>query len=165
VMWAVNHKPQITNGTDPTHFSPNQNCTRAHVVTFMWRAAGAPEPSMTYNQFKDVKSSDYYYKAVLWAVENSITKGTSADTFSPDNPCKRCDVVTFLWRWRGTQEPEGTLNPFVDLVSGAYYYKAVLWAYNHKPMQITSGTSPNEFSPEATCTRGQIVTFLYREQK
>lgn len=165
VLWAVNHNPQITNGTDATHFSPNNTCTRAQVVTFMWRAAGEPTPSLTHNQFKDVKSSDYFYKAVLWAVENSITTGTSPDTFSPNDPCQRCQVVTFLWRWRGNQKPEGSSNPFVDIDSGAYYYNAVLWAVNHKPEQITAGTDATHFSPANPCTRGQIVTFLYREQK
>ena len=160
VLWAVNHQPQITNGTNATTFSPDATCTRGQVVTFLWRAAGEPKPSSTKNPFTDVKMDAYYYNAVLWAVEKGITNGTSVTTFSPNDPCTRAHVVTFLWRSQGS-ENAGSANPFTDVPSGQYYTTAVLWAVNHKP-QITNGTSATSFSPSAPCTRGQIVTFLYR---
>ena len=159
VLWAVNHSPQITNGTDETHFSPGATCTRGQVVTFLWRAAGCPEPTSGSNPFTDVKEGAFYYKAVLWAVEKGITKGTSATTFSPNQGCTRGQVVTFLHRSAGTPAPGSKEHPFTDVSSGAFYYEAVLWAVEKG---ITKGTSPTTFSPNATCTRGQIVTFLYR---
>ena len=159
VLWAVNHVPQITNGTSPTTFSPNATCTRGQVVTFLWRAMGCPEPKSTKNPFTDVKSGDYSYKPVLWAVENNITNGTSATAFSPNSPCTRAHVVTFLWR--AHQEPAaGKTNPFTDVPAGQYYTDAVLWAVSKN---ITNGTSATTFSPARPCTRGQIVTFLYRD--
>ena len=164
VLWAVNHSPQITNGTSPTTFSPNATCTRAQVVTFLWRAMGQPEPTKTDNPFTDVKEGQYYYKAVLWALEKGITTGTSATTFSPNSGCTRGQVVTFLHRAQGTPTPGSSVKPFTDVKAGQYYYEAVLWAVNHSP-QITTGTSATTFSPNATCTRGQIVTFLYRSMK
>ena len=159
VLWAYYHDPQITSGTSETTFSPNATCTRAQVVTFLWRAAGQPEPTMTGNPFKDVSSGAYYYKAVLWAVEKGVTEGTSKTTFSPNNGCTRAQVVTFLWRAEGKPQPTSSSNPFTD-VTGGYYYDAVLWAVENN---ITSGTSTTKFSPNATCTRGQVVTFLYRD--
>ena len=162
VLWAVNHDPQITNGTGEDTFSPDQTCTRAQVVTFLWRAAGEPAPNIDKNPFTDVKETDYFYKAVLWAVEKGITKGTSDTTFSPAQGCTRGQVVTFLWRAAGEPAPANRANPFQDVPSGAYYTDAVLWAVNHDP-QITNGTDKDAFSPDATCTRGQIVTFLYRD--
>ena len=160
VLWAVNHNPQITNGTSKTAFSPAATCTRGQVVTFLWRAAGCPEPMSTKNPFKDVKKDAYYYKAVLWAVEQGITNGTSKKAFSPNAGCTRGQVVTLLYRANG--EPKvSAKNPFKDVKSGAYYYDAVLWAVKN---EITNGTSKTAFSPNATCTRGQIVTFLYRAQ-
>ena len=164
VLWAVNHSPQITNGTSPTTFSPDSTCTRAQVVTFLWRAMGQPEPTSTVNPFTDVNEDLYYYKAVLWALEKGITTGTSATAFSPNAGCTRGQVVTFLHRAQGTPTPGSSVNPFTDVKSGQYYYEAVLWAVNHSP-QITNGTSATTFSPNATCTRGQIVTFLYRSMK
>ena len=158
VLWAVNANPQVTSGTSATTFSPNDTCTRAQVVTFLWRAKGCPEPKSNDNPFKDVKVGEYYYKAVLWAVENEITAGTSATTFSPNTGCTRAQVVTFLWRTEGQPKPTSSANPFKD-VTGGYYYDAVLWAVEKN---ITSGTSATTFSPDNTCTRGQIVTFLYR---
>ena len=158
VRWAVENN--VTSGTSATTFSPNADCTRAQVVTFLWRAAGSPNPKSTYNPFSDVKSGAYYYKAVLWAVENKITAGTSATTFSPDASCTRAQVVTFLWRYEGEPAPSSSINPFKDVKSGSYYYTAVLWAVGKK---VTSGTSSNTFSPDATCTRAQVVTFLYRD--
>ena len=162
VYWAYEHEPQITNGIDATHFGPDRTCTRGQVVTFLWRAAGCPEPSGGTNPFVDVKEGAFYYKAVLWAVEKEITKGTSATAFSPDQGCTRGQVVTFLHRFAGTPAPGSTEHPFVDIQSSAFYYEAVLWAVEKN---ITNGTDATHFSPGATCTRGQIVTFLYRALK
>ena len=159
VQWALDGK--ITTGTSDTAFSPDATCTRAQVVTFLWRASGSPEPNLKDNPFADVTPDQYYYQAVLWAVEKGITTGTSAETFSPDAGCTRGQVVTFLHRAQGTPDPGSTVNPFTDVPAGQYYYDAVLWAVNHEP-QITNGTSAATFSPGSTCTRGQIVTFLYR---
>ena len=158
VLWAVAHEPQITNGTDATHFSPDATCTRGQVVTFLWRAKGCPEPTKTDSPFTDV-TGGFYYKAVLWAVENEITNGTSATTFGPNDGCTRGQVVTFLWRTEGKPEPTTENNPFED-VTGGFYYKAVLWAVENK---ITAGMDATHFAPMNTCTRGQIVTFLYRD--
>ncbi len=149
----------ITKGTDETHFSPGATCTRGQVVTFLWRAKGSPEPATANNPFKDVKSGDYFYKAVLWAVENEITKGTSTTTFSPNEGCTRGQVVTFLHRTEGTPAVSGK-NPFTDVKSDDYYYNSVLWASTNG---VTSGTSATAFSPKDVCTRAQIVTFLYRD--
>ena len=164
VLWAVSHDPQITNGTSATTFSPGATCTRGQVVTFLWRAAGCPEPTGSNNPFADVNADAYYYKAVLWAVEEGITKGTGETTFSPEQACTRGQVVTFLHRFENTPMPGSQANPFTDVKTDAYYYDAVLWAVNHDP-QITNGTSATTFNPDATCTRGQIVTFLYRDMK
>lgn len=159
VVWAYFHDPQITSGTGDTTFSPNATCTRAQIVTFLWRAAGSPEPATTNNPFADVGNDKYYYKAVLWAAEEGITTGTGDRIFSPNSGCTRAQVVTFLWRFAGSPEPITTNNPFSDVPPDKYYTKAVLWASEH---EITAGTSETTFSPEMTCTRGQIVTFLYR---
>ena len=164
VLWAIGQEPQITTGTSADRFSPNATCTRAQVVTFLWRAMGEPEPAKKDNPFTDVKEGQYYYKAVLWAVEKGITTGTSSDKFSPNAGCTRGQVVTFLHRSRGKPMPWSLNNPFTDVAEGQYYYAAVLWAVHHSP-QITTGTSADKFSPDATCTRGQIVTFLYRSMK
>lgn len=159
VLWAVNHDPVVTAGTDATHFSPNNDCTRAQMVTFLWRAAGEPKPASTKNPFKDVKKGAYYYDAVLWAVGEGITAGTSQNTFSPDDTVIRGQTVTFLWRM-ADQPTVKAKNPFKDVKSSAYYYDAVLWAVKNN---ITAGTSANAFSPNDSCTRAQIVTFLYRD--
>ena len=156
VVWAVNNG--VTTGTSATTFSPSAACTRAQVVTFLWRAAGEPAPKSYSNPFTDVKRSDYYYEAVLWAVEKGITTGTSTTTFSPSAACTRAQVVTFLYRAAG--EPNvSSGNSFTDVKSGDYYYDAVRWAVKNG---ITTGTSTTTFGPSSTCTRGQIVTFLYR---
>lgn len=156
VLWAVRNG--VTYGTSASIFSPNDHCTRAQMVTFLWRAAGCPKHSSN-NPFKDVKSGAYYYDAVLWAVEKGITKGTSKTTFGPDNTVTRAQTVTFLWRMEG--EPKvSTDNPFKDIKSGQYYSDAVLWAVKNG---ITYGTSKTTFAPNEFCTRGQIVTFLYRD--
>ena len=160
VYWAVDN--EITTGTSPTTFSPSRGCTRAQVVTFLWRAAGKPEPTMTENPFADVIEGQYYYKAVLWAVEKGITTGTSPITFRPDLTCTRGQIVTFLWRYHCCPAPKTTANPFVDVRSNVYYYTAILWAVENG---ITNGVSAEMFNPESTCTRAQIVTFLYRAMK
>ena len=160
VNWAVANN--VTNGTSETTFSPNVGCTRAQVVTFLWRAAGQPEPTERTNPFTDVKEGTYYYKAVLWAVEKGITNGTSETTFDPDETCTRGQIVTFLWRREGKPEPTEGTNPFTDVKEGAYYYKAVLWAVEKG---ITNGTSETTFDPDETCTRAQVVTFLWRADR
>ena len=156
VDWAVENG--ITQGTDDTHFSPDGICTRAQAVTFLWRTAGSPKPETRAMPFTDVPVGSYYYDAVLWAVENGITKGTSDMTFSPDATCSRAQIVTFLWRYEKSPAA-GTANPFADVKSTAYYADAVLWAVRE---DITKGTTNTTFSPDADCTRAQIVTFLYR---
>ena len=156
VQWAV--KNGTTGGTSATTFSPDAPCTRAQAVTFLWRAAGSPAPSSTEMPFADVPTDAYYYNAVLWAVENGITGGTSTTTFSPDAPCSRGQIVAFLWRSK--QSPMvAAENPFMDVNAADYYHNAVLWAAENG---ITGGTGANTFSPDAPCTRAQIVTFLYR---
>ena len=159
VDWAVENG--ITQGTDDTHFSPDGICTRAQAVTFLWRAAGSPEPETRAMPFADVPVGSYYYDAVLWAVENGITKGTSDTTFSPNMTCTRAQIVAFLWRSEKSPAA-GTANPFADVKSTAYYADAVLWAVKEN---ITKGTTSTTFSPDADCTRAQIVTFLWRCKK
>lgn len=157
VLWAVSN--EITSGTSATTFSPDAGCTRAQVVAFLWRAAGKPEPKQSGNPFTDVRDGQYYYKAVLWAVEHGITAGTSATTFSPDATCTRGQIVSFLWRYEGKPAANAS-NPFTDVKPGAYYEPAVLWAVANG---VTAGTSATTFSPDATCTRAQVVSFLYRD--
>ena len=159
VDWAVENG--ITKGTDATHFSPDGICTRAQAVTFLWRAAGSPKPETRTMPFTDVPAGSYYYDAVLWAVENDITKGTSDTTFSPNMTCTRAQIVAFLWRSEKSPAA-GTANPFADVKSTAYYADAVLWAVKEN---ITRGTTNTTFSPDADCTRAQIVTFLWRCKK
>lgn len=159
VDWAVENG--ITKGTDDTHFSPDGICTRAQAVTFLWRTAGSPKPETRAMPFTDVPVGSYYYDAVLWAVENGITKGTSNTTFSPNMTCTRAQIVTFLWRSEKSPAA-GTANPFADVKSTVYYADAVLWAVKE---DITKGTTNTTFSPDADCTRAQIVTFLWRCKK
>ena len=159
VDWAVENG--ITKGTDDTHFSPDGICTRAQAVTFLWRTAGSPKPETRAMPFTDVAAGSYYYDAVLWAVENGITKGTSDTTFSPNMTCSRAQIVAFLWRSEKSPAA-GTANPFADVKSTAYYADAVLWAVKEN---ITKGTTSTTFSPNADCTRAQIVTFLWRCKK
>ena len=159
VAWAVENG--ITKGTDDTHFSPDGICTRAQAVTFLWRTAGSPASKTSTMPFTDVPVGSYYYDAVLWAVENGITKGTSDTTFSPNMTCSRAQIVTFLWRSEKSPAA-GTANPFADVKSTAYYADAVLWAVKEN---ITKGTTSTTFSPNADCTRAQIVTFLWRCKK
>lgn len=160
VKWAVGKN--ITNGTSSTTFSPYKSCTRAEIVTFLWRAAGSPEPTTTRNPFRDVNAVTHssYYKAILWASQKGITSGTSTTAFSPDQVCTRAQIVTFLYRYAG--KPSGYYsNPFKDVsaTSEASYYNAVLWAVGKG---ITTGTSATTFSPYASCNRAEAVTFLYR---
>ena len=160
VKWAVGKN--ITNGTSSTTFSPYKSCTRAEIVTFLWRAAGSPEPTITRNPFRDVNAVTHssYYKAILWASQKGITSGTSTTAFSPDQVCTRAQIVTFLYRYAG--QPSGYYsNPFKDVgaTSEASYYNAILWAVGKG---ITTGTSATTFSPYASCNRAEAVTFLYR---
>ena len=159
VDWAVENG--ITQGTDDTHFAPDGICTRAQAVAFLWRAAGSPKLKTRTMPFTDVPAGSYYYDAVLWAVENGITKGTSDTTFSPNMTCTRAQIVAFLWRSEKSPAA-GTANPFADVKSAAYYADAVLWAVKEN---ITRGTTNTTFSPNADCTRSQIVTFLWRCKK
>ena len=157
VKWAV--EKGITEGTSAGTFSPNVSCTRAQMVTFLWRAAGSPAPKSKTNPFQDISSTDYFYSAVLWAVENGITTGTDADAFSPNAKVNRAQTVTFLYR--AAASPASGSSSFGDVSEDAYYAKAVAWANENG---ITSGTGNGKFSPNADCTRGQIVTLLYRAQ-
>ena len=156
VIWAVENG--ITKGISGTMFSPDAACTRAQAVTFLWRAAGSPSPKSGTMPFGDVAVDAYYHDAVLWAVENGITKGTSDTTFSPDSKCTRAQIITFLWRAQKSPAV-ASVNVFTDVAADSYYADAVNWAV---AKGITSGTSAATFSPNADCTRAQIVTFLYR---
>ena len=158
VVWAVGRN--ITTGMSAAAFDPNGSCTRAQIVTFLWRAAGSPEPK-TMKGFDDVASNAYYAKAVAWAVENGITEGTSDTTFSPDATCSRAQIVTFLWRANGSPAASGN-SAFTDVASDAYYAAAVIWAEKN---DITGGIGGGRFGSNNNCTRAQIVTFLYRSVK
>jgi len=155
VKWAV--KQRITTGMDEMHFAPDDTCTRAQMVTFLWRAAGEPAPTSSENPFTDIGSDAYYYQAVMWAVENGITNGADATHFSPDATVDRGQSVTFLFRFAGGQAERN--SAFIDVETDAYYYDAVIWAVENG---VSNGTSTTTFSPDADCLRGQIVTFLYR---
>ncbi len=160
VKWAAENK--VTEGTGNGKFSPYDGCTRGQVVTFLWRAAGCPEPETKKNPFCDVKEDNFFYKAVLWAIDGKVTMGTGENTFSPDETCTRAQIVTFLFRYKGSAEPVKRDNPFRDVNESEYYYGAVMWAVEN---EITLGTDETHFSPNSTCTRGQVVTFLYRAMK
>ncbi len=156
VLWAA--EENITKGTSATTFEPSASCTRGQVVTFLWRASGSPKVSGVDNPFVEVEEGSCYYDAVLWAVQNGITKGTTETTFSPDATIIRADAITLIWCSEG--EPGLTIVPeFTDINAGAYYYSAVCWGYSNG---VVNGTSATTFSPSETCTRGQIVTFLCR---
>lgn len=155
VKWAV--EKRITEGTGANFFSPNASCTRAQMVTFLWRAAGSPAPKSTANPFTDVSANDYFYNAVLWAVENGITTGASTDRFAPGATVSRAQTVTFLYRANGSPAANGA--SFNDVAADEYYANAAAWAVQNG---ITTGTGNGKFSPNADCTRGQIVTLLYR---
>ena len=149
ITWALTHQPQVTNGTGGGQFSPNATVDRGQTVTFLWRAAGCPEPTGTINPFTDVKSTDYYYKAVLWAVETGVTNGTSATTFSPKDPVKRNQVVTFLWRTLGEPGKTG---------AGAWYADAENWANANG---LLTGTAQS-YTGGADCPRCDVVLYLWR---
>ena len=157
VLWAVANG--ITNGTSATTFSPNDQCLRAHVVTFLHRAVGSPAPVSDCNPFTDVKTSDFFYKPVLWAVENGITNGLDTTAFGSYTVCNRAAVVTFLWRAAGSPEPISTSHPFTDVDRTDFFYKPVLWAVENG---ITNGIDVSHFGPTVPCNRAQVVTFLYR---
>ena len=163
VMWAVNHEPQITGGYTDGTFRPQNTCTRAQIVTFLWRAKGCPAPAGNTCTFTDVAPGAYYYKAVLWAVENGITGGYDASTFGSNDTVTRAQAMTFLWRAAGKPAaPAGTVNTFTDVSPTSYYYEAVMWAVANG---ITGGYNAYTFGSNDGCTRGQIVTFLYRNMK
>ncbi len=155
VIWAVNNK--ITTGVSATEFSPDTPCTRGQIITFLWRAAGSEEPEYT-NAYADVSESDYYFKAVQWAREQGIVTLSASENFSPGEPCTRAMAVEFLWRFSGSPALFSDAD-FEDVPSGSEYEEAVAWAVAEG---ITAGTSDSTFSPNEACTRGQIVTFLYR---
>jgi hypothetical protein len=158
VNWAV--EKSITSGTSATTFSPNQTCTTAQILTFLWRAKGSPEPTSKTNPFTDVKESDYFYKSALWAKENNILPitNTNSTTFNGNTPCTRGMAVLYIWRASGFPAAEKSSN-FTDVAATTLYAPAVDWALE---AGVTSGTSATTFSPDTTCTRAQIVTFLYR---
>jgi len=158
VLWAV--EKGITSGTTSNLFSPNMSCTRAQTLTFLWKASGSPEPTSTNCPFTDVDANSYYYKAVLWAVENGIAAGTSSTTFSPDSTVTRAQAVTFMWRAEG-KPVVNSVNPFTDVTGDDFSYNAIMWAVGNN---ITQGSSTSTFSSADFCTRGQIVSFLYREK-
>ena len=157
VLWAVENG--ITAGLTETEFGPDQACTRAQMVTFLYRAAGSPRVTGTASRFADVSPDAYYYDAVLWAAEQGITGGTTDTTFSPNATVTRAQTVTFLYRAAGS--PAGSGSGFADVAADAYYADAVAWAAEEG---ITSGTTAETFSPARACTRAQIVTFLYRDR-
>ena len=159
VVWAVNH--DVTGGTGATTFSPDGVCTRAQAVTFLWRAAGSPAPKSSAMPLADVSAGSWYHDAVLWAVEQGITSGTSATTFGPNQQCTRAQIVTFLWRAAGSPAVSGSAA-FSDVASGAYYAKAVKWAQAN---DVTSGVGGGRFGSNDNCTRAQIVTFIYRHME
>lgn len=157
VLWAVENG--IAAGMTPTRFDPERSCTRAQVVTFLWRACGSPEPEGAESGFQDVSKTAYYYKAVLWAVENGITAGMTETQFAPDRSCTRGQVVSFLHRACGKPVATITKHSFTDVSTTGYYYRPMLWALQ---TGVTAGMSATEFAPDRTCTRAQVVTFLYR---
>ena len=157
IDWAV--KNAITTGTSATTFSPEMGCSRAQIVTLLWRAAGSPDPNGVVIPFFDVPHTAYYYDAIKWASGEGIVQGTGPNSFDPDRVCTRAEVVTFLWRANGSPSPETDDIHFTDVEEGSYYEDAVKWAVSKG---ITNGTSENTFSPNQTCSRAQVVTFLYR---
>ena len=157
LLWAMDSG--ITSGLTATEFGPGTDCNRAHVVTFLWRAAGCPEPASTEHPFVDVKEGDFYYKAVLWAVENGVTNGVDATHFGATKACNRAQVVTFLYRAMGNPEITTESSPFTDVQAGQWYVSPILWAVENG---ITNGMSADTFGVDTTCNRAQVVTFLYR---
>ncbi len=163
ILWAYNSSPRITNGTTASTFSPDNTVTRGEAITFLWRAAGCPEPSGGSNPFTDVPSNKFYYKAVLWGVKKGIVTGTTATTFSPNDNVRREHMLTFLWRYAGKPSVPNNSLPFTDVASDKYYYKAVLWAYWGGILVGNEGgaSSANKLQPKAFCTRAYSVTYLF----
>lgn len=157
VQWAV--EKNITTGLSALKFAPDATCNRGQIVTFLWRAAGKPETENSVCTFKDVDAKQFYYEPILWAVDEGITSGYNAEKFGPDDVCTRGQIVTFLWRYMGQIAPASDKHSFEDLGYGEYYYEPVLWAVENG---ITTGLNQTQFGPDAHCTRGQVVTFLYR---
>ncbi|MCD7927877.1 MAG: S-layer homology domain-containing protein, partial [Oscillospiraceae bacterium] len=157
VYWAYDNG--VTTGTSETLFSPGDSCTRAQFVTFLWRLAGQPTPTTASCDFTDLDTGEYYYSAVLWAVEQGVTNGTDTTKFSPDDKIDWAQAVTMLYRYAGSSSVAGFSNSFTDVLTGEYYYNAVLWAVKNG---ITNGTSATKFSPTTTCERAMMVTFLHR---
>ena len=160
VRWAVEHG--ITEGTSDTTFAPKDYCSRGQVITFLWKAMGSPEPQSSSHPFTDVPEDAYYTKAVLWAAEQNIASGTSESTFSPNAPCARAQVMTFLWRAKNSPDVGRRVMSFTDVKADQYYYDPVCWAVKEG---ITAGTSDTTFDPDASCTRAQVVTFLWQAYK
>jgi hypothetical protein len=162
IDWAFTHNPQITTGTSDTTFEPEKTLTRAETVTFLWRAAGMPDPETTVNPFSDVKEGAWYYKAVLWAVENNITTGTGGGKFTPMRTCKISEIITFMYR--ANHEPAvgaDVVNPYTDVAEGSWFYNAAMWALEKG---IYAGRDATTFGGTTDCTRVEIVTFLYRNE-
>ena len=159
VLWAFNHEPQVASGMNETTFGVNNSCTRAQIATFLYAAAGKPEIGSVDNPFTDVKAGKWYYDAVMWAVQSGVTGGMTDTFFGVNETCTRAQAVTFLYAMAGKPEIEVNENPFTDVPEGKWFYDAVLWAYQNG---VTGGTTETTFSPNAKCTRGQIVTFLFK---
>jgi hypothetical protein len=162
IDWAYTHDPQITNGVSKTKFGPAQTVTRAQAMTFLWRAAGKPTPKNAENPFKDVAAGEYYYEAVLWAVEEGITTGTTKTKFSPYDTCSIEQIITFLYRFEGEPDVTGLENPYTDAADGFYSTAPLIWAYHNgiykgKAAALSGRTDP--------CRRDQVVTFLWRDMK
>ena len=159
VMWALGHLPQVTAGVDAAHFGPNNNCTREQIVTFLWAANGKPEPEGTGSGFSDVAADAWYYKPVMWAVENKVTSGLPDGSFGVGKPCTRAQAMTFLWASKGKPAPSSMESTFSDVSSSDWFCKAILWAAENG---ITKGVGDGLFGVNNTCTRAQIITFLYK---
>ena len=162
IEWAFNHEPQITSGTTDTTFSPFATLTRGEAMTFLWAAAGKPAPTSTVNPFTDVSSDKYYYKAILWAVENGITSGRTATTFAPGASVNRAEMITFLWAFAGKPVPASNSNPFTDVSSGKYYYEPILWAVSEDLLVGNEGGNNAQLvQPKQPINRAYVVTYLY----
>ena len=157
ITWAA--QKGIALGMTETEFWPEDTCTRGQIVTFLWRAAGKPEPEAKGTHFTDVKKTDYFYEAVLWAEENGIALGAAENEFQPEEKCTRAQALTFLWRAAEEPEPEKKTTHFTDVKKTDYFYKAVLWAEKNG---IALGMTKDGFGPDGECTRGQVLTFLFR---
>ena len=159
VLWAYNHEPRIASGMDDTHFGVSKSCTRAQIAVFLYAAAGKPPVGSVENPFKDVKKGKWYYDAIMWAVQNGITGGLTNTTFGINESCTRAQAVTFLYAMAGKPEVDAANNPFTDVPKNKWFHDAVIWAYENG---ITGGTTATTFSPNAKCTRAQIVSFLFK---